>query len=124
MNTTSLFPGLLAYHDFGPLVIRVLLGAALLHFGTKKLKRRGDSSGSNSQMYGVVEILVGLFYIIGLFTQLAALLNSVILIIKLGFKSRAGEFLSDGINYYVLLLAMAVSLLFTGAGAYAFDMPL
>ena len=110
------------YRDLGPFIIRVLLGVALVHFGSKKLKRDGDSSGSNSPAYGLVEIVIGLFYIVGLFTQLATALNAAILVIKLGFKMREGKLLSDGINYYILLLAMALSLLFTGAGAFAFDM--
>jgi uncharacterized membrane protein YphA (DoxX/SURF4 family) len=59
-----------------------------------------------------------------LWTQLAALLNAVILVIKLGIKAREKKLLSDGINYYILLLAMAVSLLFTGPGLFAFDLPL
>ena len=47
-----------------------------------------------------------------------------ILVIKLGFKAREGKLLSSGINYYILLLAMAISLMFTGAGFLAFDLPL
>lgn len=121
MNTITLFPGLLAYAGVGPFILRIILGAALIHFGAKKIRARGDSSGSNSPAYGFVEILVGILFLIGLFTQLAALLNVLILVIKLGFKSREGKLLSDGINYYLLLLAMAACLLFTGAGSFAFD---
>ena len=85
---------------------------------------KGTSSGSNAKGYGAVEILISIFLIIGLFTQLAALLNAIILVIKLGFKARDKAFLTDGINYYILLLVMAVSLIFTGPGFFAFDLPL
>jgi len=68
---------------------------------------KGDSSGSNAKVYGAVEIIIALFLIIGLFTQLAALLNAVILVIKLAFKARNKALFTDGINYYVLLLTMA-----------------
>ncbi len=120
----SLFPALLTYQQFGPFIIRLVLGITLAYFGYEKIRRRGTSSGSNSVLYGAVEIFIAIFLIIGLFTQLAALLNAVILVIKLGFKARDRKFLSDGINYYILLLVMAVSLLFTGAGFFAFDLPL
>jgi D-alanine-D-alanine ligase len=47
-------------------------------------------------MYGAVEIIIAIFLVIGLFTQLAAMLNAVILIIKLGYKIRDRAFLTDG----------------------------
>ncbi|MEK7609885.1 MAG: hypothetical protein AAB470_02070 [Patescibacteria group bacterium] len=118
------FPSLLAYESFAPFIIRVVLGVTLAYFGYRKIKGRGQSSGSNSLMYGIVEILIAVFLVIGLFTQIAALLNSVILVIKLGYKTRDKALLTDGINYYILLLTMAISLMFTGAGWLAFDLPL
>jgi uncharacterized membrane protein YphA (DoxX/SURF4 family) len=48
-----------------------------------KMKGKGQSSGSNSTTYGVVEIIIAVFLVIGLFTQLAALLNVIILLIKI-----------------------------------------
>jgi len=119
MSAFSLFPSLLAYQQVGPLIIRVVLGLTLAYFGYEKILGRGQSSGSNSRTYGAVEIFISLFLIIGLYTQLAALLNVVILVIKIGLKFKEDKLLSAGINYYILLLAMAVSLLFTGAGFLA-----
>ena len=118
----SLFPSLLAYEQIGPLIIRLVLGITLLYFGYEKLIKKGTSSGSNSKAYGAVEVIIAIFLVIGLFTQLAALLNAIILIIKLSFKVREGKFLSDGINYYILLLAMAIALIFMGPGFIAYDL--
>jgi uncharacterized membrane protein YphA (DoxX/SURF4 family) len=120
----SLFPSLFAYEQVGPLIIRLTLGITLLYFGYRKTLKKGTSSGSNARLYGIVEIVIGIFLVIGLFTQLAALLNAIILVIKLGFKIRDGAFLTDGINYYILLLAMAVALLFMGPGFLAYDLHL
>lgn len=120
----SSFPFLLAYDQVGPFIIRVVLGITLAYFGYLKVKGKGQSSGSNSVTYGVVEIIVSVFLFIGLFTQLAALINIIILLIKIVRKAVNGLLFSDGINYYVLLLAMAVSLIFTGAGMWSFDLPL
>ncbi len=119
-----MIPSLLTYQMAGPLIIRIVLGVTLFHFGYKKIKGRGDSSGSNSLTYGAIEVFISIFLIIGLFTQIAALLNVIILVIKLGFKAKTGQFLSDGVNYYILLLVMALSLMFTGPGFFAFDLPL
>jgi len=118
----SLFPSLLAYEQFGPLLIRLVLGITLLYFGYEKMIKHGTSSGSNAKAYGAVEVVIAIFLIIGLFTQLAALLNAIILVIKLGFKARDKALFSNGINYYVLLLAMAISLIFMGPGFLAYDL--
>jgi uncharacterized membrane protein YphA (DoxX/SURF4 family) len=117
----SIFPSLFTYEQVGPFLIRIVLGLTLAHFGYRKIVGKGQSEGSNTRTYGIVEMSIALFLIIGLYTQLAALLNVVILVIKLGHKVKKGLFLSDGVNYYVLLLVMALSLLFTGPGCFAFD---
>jgi uncharacterized membrane protein YphA (DoxX/SURF4 family) len=124
MHTLSLFPYLLSYQQLAPFLIRIVLGVTLAYFGYHKILGSGQSSGSNSKIYGYVEVIVAIFLIIGLWTQLAAMLNAIILIIKLGWKIKEKKFLSDGINYYILLLVMAISLIFTGAGAFAIDYPL
>lgn len=120
----SIFPSLLSYQELSPFLIRLVLGITLAYFGYRKIKGRGQSSGSNSVLYGAVEILVSIFILIGLYTQLAALINVIILAIKLAFKARNKQLLTDGINYYILLLVMAISLMVTGAGWWAFDLPL
>ena len=118
----SLFPSLLSYEQVGPFIIRLVLGIVLLYFGYEKILKKGTSSGSNAKAYGATEVIIAIFLIIGLFTQLAALLNAIILIIKIGFKARDGKLLNDGINYYILLLSMAIALIFMGPGFFAFDL--
>ncbi len=108
----------------GPLIIRVVLGVTLAYFGYRKMIDRGESSGSNSRTYGAVEMVVAVFLVIGLYTEIAALLNVVILSIKLVLKAKEDKLFSDGVNYYILLLAMATSLIFTGGGMWALDMML
>ena len=124
MHTLSIFPVLLSYQQLSPFIIRVMLGITLAYFGYHKMRGYGQSSGSNSKTYGIVEITIALFLIIGLWTQLAAILNAIILLIKIGFKVKEKKFLTDGVNYYILLLVMAISLIFTGAGFLAIDYPL
>jgi uncharacterized membrane protein YphA (DoxX/SURF4 family) len=105
-----------------PFMIRLILGITLAYFAYLKIVDHGASSGSNTRRYGILEMSIALFLVIGLFTQLAAALNAVILIIKLFFKAQDGKLLSSGINYYVLLLTMAISLLFVGPGYLAIDL--
>ena len=86
MHTLSLFPYLLSYQQLSPFIIRIVLGLTLAHFGYLKIIQKGQSSGSNSKVYGWVEVMIAALLIIGLWTQLAALLNAIILVIKIGFK--------------------------------------
>jgi uncharacterized membrane protein YphA (DoxX/SURF4 family) len=116
-----MLPSLIIYQGIAPFIIRIVGGVTLAWFGYEKIIGRGQSSGSNSKIYGITEIFISLFLIVGFYTQLAALLNIIILLIKIGFKARDGKLFTDGINYYILLLAMFLSLLFTGPGYFALD---
>ena len=113
---TTLFPSLLAYPGVAALILRVVCGVTLAYFSYKKIRGEGQSSGSNSKIYGVAELLIAVLLIIGLYTQTAALLNAIILVIKIAIKAKEGKLLTDGINYYILILAMVVSLLFLSPG--------
>jgi|GEM_PF-709924 len=121
MNPLIYFPFFLEYRDFAPFVLRVVLGLTLLYFGCKKVKGQGQSSGSNSKTFGAMEIVVAIFITVGLFTQLAVLINFIILLIKIIDKIRVKKFLTDGVNYYILLFVIALSLLFSGPGILAID---
>jgi uncharacterized membrane protein YphA (DoxX/SURF4 family) len=116
-----MIPSLLAYQAVGPFLIRILTGVTLAWFGYQKTIGKGRSSGSNSKIYGMTEIFLSLFLIAGFFTQIAALMNMVILIIKIGYKAQDKKLLTDGINYYILLIVMVISLIFTGPGILALD---
>ena len=129
----SIFPNLLTYELVGPLLIRLALGAAFIWFGYEKIGKRyahvkhtdkNDKKALRVLVCGIVDMVLGLLVLVGFLTQVAALLISIILIIGIGRKIKEGAFLTSGINYYVILLAMALSLLFTGAGFFAFDLPL
>ena len=113
---TALFPSLLAYPGIAALVLRIVSGVTLAYFGYEKILGHGQSSGSNSKIYGVVELLLAVLLIIGFYTQTAALLNIIILVIKIIIKAKEGKLLTAGVNYYILLLAMVVSLLFISPG--------
>jgi len=106
------------------LIIRLVLGITIVYFGYRRLVGRNKNSGMNNMLYGFAQILVAIFILIGLYTQLAALIIAIVLIVQLVLKAKNKELFTDGVNYYVLLLVMAISLMATGAGKMAFDMPL
>ncbi len=117
----DIFPALHGRADIAALILRIVLGGTLAYFAWLKIRGRGASSGSNSTRYGVVELIIAVFLLVGLYTQLCAFLNALILVIKLFFKYKEGKLFSDGINYYILLLSIAVALLFMSPGMWALE---
>ena len=117
----SIFPSLLSYQMLAPLLIRLTLGAIFVYWTYKTLKSRPNT---NKKAIAVIEGVTGLLLIIGLWTQVAALIITIDLIIRLYQKSQKRALLTDGVNYYFILLILALSLMFTGAGFVAIDWPL
>ena len=115
----SLFPTLLSWTELSPLIIRLVLGAVFLHWTYKTLKHRPVSN--NKKIVALIEFLTGALLIIGLWTQGAAIAAGVNLIIRLVERMQKKAFLTDGVNYYLILLVLALSLIVTGAGITAMD---
>lgn len=128
----SIFPELLFLGLLGPLIIRVFVGVILLGWGYRRFLRRIREAGamvppvhstSLKMALGLVEVLVGLALIVGLYTQIAAIAGGVLAILYF-FLARRGIPTPGGRIAYAALLVMSLSLIVTGAGAFAFDLPL
>ena len=132
----SVFPDLLTYHQIAPLILRIVLGLIFISFGYEALtgeKQRWQKvfemiklrpSAFFEKLFGLVEIIGGIMLIIGLFTQVAALVFSIISLAELIIEYREPVLLKNSIFFYLLLLTISASLIFTGAGFAAFDLPL
>ncbi len=118
----SLFPSLLSWGLLAPLLIRLTLGLVFI-ISTLKVFRN-KSATSPEKLVAVFEGIAALLLIVGAWTQGAALFLAIDLAIRLIGKIRAKQFLTDGVNYYFILLVLALTLLLTGAGVYAIDYPL
>ena len=120
----SIFPFLLTFAGIAPFIIRISFGITTIYIAYKKLINKDQCITKQLKLFNTIEIILSIFIIIGLFTQLIALVYAIIFAIKLIHKASKKALLSDGINYYLLLFIMALSLVFTGAGLIAFDLPL
>lgn len=131
----SIFPDLLAFKLFAPLVLRLVSGAIFIAHGYPKLFKDFagtvgwfDSVGIKPAKFwvlvvGVVEFFGGIALIVGFATQLAALFIAINMIGAIVLVKRKMG-LVNGYEFDLALLAMAVSLMFLGAGFYAIDLPL
>jgi uncharacterized membrane protein YphA (DoxX/SURF4 family) len=115
----TLFPTLLSWQEASPLLIRVVLGAVYIYWGVKRVRAAQASTGGKA--LGIVDCVVGLALVVGFWTQLAAALVALDLLWRSIKKVTEKAFLTEGVNYYLVLLVLALSLLVTGAGWLAFD---
>ena len=119
---------------YGPLLIRVTLGAYFVLAGLAKMDNMAEFiaevkkfdilPGHMAEVYAILlpyfEIAAGGLMILGLWTTLAAITTSILL---LSFIIALGAFpKSDHLfNKDIILLAASLSLLYTGAGAFSID---
>jgi uncharacterized membrane protein YphA (DoxX/SURF4 family) len=132
----SVFPNLFTYSQIAPFILRVVVGVIFLDLGYLKLSKEKTAwdmffqtihfrpSSLFVTLLAVIEIVSGAFLIVGYLTQVAALVMAIILFAEAFVELRDGTILKRDIVFYTLLLAICVSLLLTGAGAFAFDLPL
>ena len=130
------FPDLLAYSLLAPLFLRLVLGLIFIDLGALKLqgeKERWITSFDALYLrpadffvvvYGIVQIMGGLLLLFGLWTQVAALAFAILTGIELIIEWSMREVLKRDLTFYLLIFVISISLLLTGAGAYAFDIPL
>ena len=130
------FPELLALSFLGPFILRVVLGLIFVDLGFLKLRlEKGRWMASFETLglrptsffvpfYALLQIVGGLLLLVGLWTQIAALLFVIFTGIELYVEWQAREILKRDMVFYLLIFAISLSLLLTGAGAYAIDIPL
>jgi uncharacterized membrane protein YphA (DoxX/SURF4 family) len=131
------FPELLTYGLLSPFILRVTLGLILANLGYLKLTKEKASwevifkmMGLSKQkelatiIVGIVEIVGGLALIAGFYTQIAALVFVFLNGIEMYIEYKNAMLIKRNIVFYILIFVIALSLLFSGAGFMAFDLPL
>ena len=130
------FPELLMYSLLGPFILRVLLGLIFIDLGLLKFRSEKERWLASFEtlglrptdlflpLYALLQIVGGLLLLIGLWTQVAALAFVIFTSIELYIEWKAREILKRDMVFYILIFTVSLSLLLTGAGAYAIDIPL
>lgn len=129
------FPDLLAFGLVAPSILRLVVGAMFVNAGVKKLRRRSwvlalferlrlTPAAYYAVAFGVLEVVSGLLLAVGLFTQVAALVAALISLFALYCKRAHPEQTPGSRGVFLLLFVISLSLLFSGAGFLAFDLPL
>ncbi len=129
------FPDLLIYGILAPTLIRISLGSALLYLGVEHVRSRkeiahvllplmGKSAKGAGVFLAAIEIVAGMLLVVGAWTQIAALVAALLALKSLFIKRSLHSLCPLSRASYLLLLIMTLSLLLSGAGAFAFDLPL
>lgn len=112
----SLFPELLFLAPFSALILRIGLAVILVLSAWAHLGRPQNAA----RVLGIVEAGIALGLAVGAWTQAASLIAIVWLLTSLYVRDMR-VFPKSTV---VLALVVAISLLVTGPGAFAFDLPL
>ena len=127
----NIFPNLLTYGILAPMILRLALGFYLIIKSYRHAKRTGLSFTNTTQTQKVSKILnlllgvLGVFVVVGLFTQVAVLLVLIATIIKVIYKAKIARTLSyHDAMIFAFVMAISFSLMLSGAGFFAIDLPL
>jgi len=117
MHPLAVFPQLLTFGLVAPLLLRLAVGLFVLNLGRE---RYGKQYSWATIFYAVA----GALLVLGLYTQIAVI--TAIIILKLDFYT-SKKTSPPSKEKYILQVVMniiLISLLFTGPGFLAFDLPL
>jgi uncharacterized membrane protein YphA (DoxX/SURF4 family) len=117
----STFPLLLNYHFLAPALIRLTASLFFLIDGYKSLAWK-KKVGWVALSLALLELLSGALLFIGLFTQVSTVI--LIILVAVSMFKKTVPIADRELLTKILLLAILASLLFSGPGSLAFDLPL
>jgi uncharacterized membrane protein YphA (DoxX/SURF4 family) len=125
------FPGLL-YPFFAPLILRALVGLVFLYIAYGQYRHREKISALNILIVGksftalaiIFHVLVGGMLLFGYYTQIAAILAIIGLFKGWWLNRRYPSVVILPSSTIVVVIVICLSLLVSGAGALAQDLPL
>ncbi len=131
----NVFPQLLDFNFFAPTLLRLSAACFFLYLAYVHVQRRVEIGNTKFLIIGaagvwvawvlvIIEAAVSLGLLFGYYTQIAALLGVLIMIKHLVWAKKYPRVFPFCRTECVLLLIICLSLLLTGAGAFAFDLPL
>jgi len=130
------FPDLLTYSLLAPFILRVVAGFIFINLGILAFKNEKErwlvslstlkipNPKLTLKILGGIEIIAGIMFILGFYTQVAALVLALLTSAEAYVEYKDPTILKRNFVFYIMLLAIVLSLLLSGAGAFAIDLPL
>ena len=131
----SLFPQILFLEPAGIALLRVTAGMYLIYIGYSLWSERREVAQERFPIIGhipewlsmiaaALQTALGILLIVGAWTQLAALLASIVALKCIVYARRYKKIIPLDRAASILLLAIFLALVVMGPGALAFDLPL
>ncbi|MCG2695296.1 DoxX family protein [Candidatus Parcubacteria bacterium] len=130
------FPTLLSFGILAPTILRITAGLIFASFGWLKLTKDKESKIKFFEIIklqpaivflwatALVELIVGTMLVVGFLTQIASIIASVIMLASIVIKILKPKALPNTLDFYILFFIVFISLIFSGAGIFSFDLPL
>jgi len=119
----NVFPNLLTYSFFAPTLLRVALALLFIYVAYVQYSKRAHL-GQFAWISIILHAALAVMLFVGYYTQVAALAGGLGSLVGL-FRIRGTEhFIVYSKSTLLLIVTICLSLLLTGAGAFAFDLPL
>ncbi len=128
------FPDLLTLGFFAPTIVRVAVACLFLYAAYAVYKHRRSIAHVRLPLVGtavwvagfaaLVYALVGAMLLFGYYTQMAAIVGGITALKGLLLHGKFGTLFPYPRSTYLLIAAACLSLLISGAGAFAYDLPL
>jgi uncharacterized membrane protein YphA (DoxX/SURF4 family) len=129
------FPNLLTYGFFAPAILRVLVALSFFYIAYAQASRRKEIAELKIQIIGHVDqtmVLIsslaiaatGLALFLGWHTQIAAIVGILVALKHAIYAKKYPRLIPLCRLEYIYLLVILLTLLISGAGAFAMDVPL
>ena len=117
MHPLAVFPRLLDFGFIAPLILRLVVAIFILSLARERYKKP-------NVWFTILATIFGILLVVGLYTQITAVV--AIILIKFDFWNlkKVGGMSRDKIMLYTTMSIILLSLLVTGPGFLAFDLPL
>jgi hypothetical protein len=128
------FPHLLVLGFFAPTLLRIAISTVLFYGAYLVYKNRASAAKEVLPILGKIVWAgtltalaygaIGILLLVGAYTQIAAILGAIVSVKGLLFCRRFISLFPYSRSTYTLLFIISLSLIVSGAGALAFDLPL
>ncbi len=118
----SVFPSIMFLSLLAHALLRVMTGLVLFSHGVAHFRKGNGLSSKAVYVAATIEAICGIFLIAGFLTQVVALATFAFALIMLIFRKRVA-LMATPASFYLLLIGISLSLVITGAGAFAVDIP-
>lgn len=116
-HTLTMFPTLLTYSFLAPFFLRVTIGIIGLLGAKVRLSK-------NSKWLAPIQAVISVFILMGCYTQIAVILGILISLLSDYLDKKIAPIPKERMTFHILIYIVLVSILFTGPGAFAIDLPL